>query len=70
MNAPIPYARLREICREQNLASFRFGEMREVSKDFGHSTLVLDRVASEHSATICERMRKARMHVVETERRG
>jgi len=49
--------------RSMDLRHFRLSPLPEVSRDFGHSTVILDRVASEHSATLCERMRLAGMRV-------
>lgn len=67
MTRPFTIAELKAM----NLRTFRFGTApRATVKEFGWDTLTLDRVASEHSATICERMRKARMRLVETEGRG
>lgn len=67
---PVPRATDAEIAALCQLALDRARDhiavrsLPEVSRDFGHSSVILDRVASEHSATICERMNRARMRVV------
>lgn len=53
MTRPFTMAELRAM----NLKTFRLSPLPEVARDFGHSTVILDRVASEHSASICRRLR-------------
>jgi hypothetical protein len=36
--------------RAMNLRTFRLSPLPEVSREFGHSPAILDRVAAEHSA--------------------